>query len=156
MFNKVFWRFQGFCRIWLCSFWSWNWVNTSRTRRLGNRLIQNNSMLRLRSRKSIVRINERKWHLKVKDYFRNQQSTTTDLKQRRSRVAKYVKFGKRTGYSLWLVAIILFFSLFFSDFDGPLVGLLLACLIAGCVILLPSIVLSYAVRAAEREERDFS
>ena len=93
---------------------------------------------------------------KVKDYFRNQQSTSTDLKQRRSRVAKYVKFGKRTGYSLWLIAIILFFSLFFSDFDGPLVGLLLACLIAGCVILLPSIVLSDAVRAAEREERNLS
>ena len=88
----------------------------------------------------------------MKDYFRNQQSTSTDLKQRRSRVAKYVKFGKRIGYFLWLVAIVLFFSLFFSDFDGPLVGLLLACLITGCVILLPSIILSYAVRAAEREE----
>ena len=92
----------------------------------------------------------------MNDFFRNNQSTSTELKQRRSRVAKYVKLGKRTGYSLWLVAIILFFSLFFSDFDGPLVGLLLVCLIAGCVILLPSIVLSYAVRAAEREERDLS
>jgi hypothetical protein len=92
----------------------------------------------------------------MNDFFRNNESTSTELKQRRSRVAKYVKLGKRTGYSLWLVAIILFFSLFFSDFDGPLVGLLLVCLIAGCVILLPSIVLSYAVRAAEREERDLS
>ena len=92
----------------------------------------------------------------MNDFFRNNQSTSTELKQRRSRVAKYVKLGKRTGYSLWLVAIILFFSLFFTDFDGPLVGLLLVCLIAGCVILLPSIVLSYAVRAAEREERDLS
>lgn len=92
----------------------------------------------------------------MKNYFREHQSTSTDLKQRRLRVAKYVKLGKRTGYSLWLVAIILFFGLFFSNFDGPLVGLLLICLIAGCVILLPSIVLSYAVRAAEREERDLS
>lgn len=111
-------------------------------------------MLRLRSRKSVVWINERKWHLIMKDYFRNHQLTSDDLKQRRVRVAKYVKLGKRTGYSLWLVAIILFFGLFFSDFDGPLVVLLLVCLIAGCVILLPSIVLSYAVRAAEREERN--
>ena len=92
----------------------------------------------------------------MKKYFRNYQSTSIDLAERRSRVAKYVKLGKRTGYSLWLVAIILFFSLFFGDFDGPLVGLLLVCLIAGCVILLPSIVLSYAVRAAEREERNLS
>ena len=92
----------------------------------------------------------------MKNYFRNYQSTSIDLTERRSRVAKYVKLGKRTGYSLWLVAIILFFSLFFGDFDGPLVRLLLVCLIAGCVILLPSIVLSYAVRAAEREERNLS
>ncbi len=92
----------------------------------------------------------------MKDYFRNYRSTSSDLKEQRSKVAKYVKLGKRTGYSLWLIAIVLFFSLFFSDFDGPLVGLLLVCLIAGCVILLPSIVLSYAVRAAEREERNLS
>ena len=90
----------------------------------------------------------------MKDYFRNPQLTSDDLKQRRARVAKYVKIANPTGYSLWLVAIILFFGLFFSDFDGPLVVLLLVCLIAGCVILLPSIVLSYAVRAAEREERN--
>jgi len=47
----------------------------------------------------------------------------------------------------------LFFVLFFTDFDGPFVVVLLTCLISGCVVLLPSIVLSYAVRAAEREDR---
>lgn len=90
----------------------------------------------------------------MKNYFRAISSTDSDLRERRYKVAKFVKLGKRAGYSLWLVAIILFFSLFFTDFDGPLVGILLVCLIAGSVILLPSIVLSYAVRAAEREDRE--
>lgn len=90
----------------------------------------------------------------MKNYFRAISSTDSDLRERRYKVAKFVKLGKRAGYSLWLIAIILFFSLFFTDFDGPLVGILLVCLIAGSVILLPSIVLSYAVRAAEREDRE--
>ena len=70
------------------------------------------------------------------------------LVSQRRLVSRFVKVGKRIGYSLWLIAIILFFALFATDFDGPLVTL-----IVGSIILLPSIVMSYAVRAAEREER---
>ena len=76
-----------------------------------------------------------------------------DLISRRHLVARFVKIGKRTGYTLWLIAIILFFTLFATDFDGPLVGVVIVTLIVGSVILLPSIVMSYAVRAAEREDR---
>ena len=79
-------------------------------------------------------------------------NTDHDLREQRKRVSKFVKLGKRIGYSLWLIAICLFFALFFTDFDGPFVVVLLTCLISGCVVLLPSIVLSYAVRAAERED----
>ena len=76
-----------------------------------------------------------------------------DLREQRKQVSKFVKLGKRIGYSLWLIAICLFFVLFFTDFDGPFVVVLLTCLISGCVVLLPPLVLSYAVRAAEREDR---
>ena len=68
-------------------------------------------------------------------------------------VGRLVKIGKRIGYSLWLIAMILFFALFSTDFDGPLVTVVIVTLIVGSIILLPSIVMSYAVRAAEREER---
>ena len=78
--------------------------------------------------------------------------TDSRLSKRRL-VSRFVKIGKRIGYSLWLVAIILFFALFATDFDGPLVTVVITTLIVGSVILLPSIVLSYAVRAAEREDR---
>ncbi|MEG3586670.1 MAG: hypothetical protein VX353_05215 [Actinomycetota bacterium] len=85
--------------------------------------------------------------------FPKKSNADQDLLEQRHRVSKFVKLGKRAGYSLWLVAICLFFILFFTDFDGPFVAVLLTCLISGCVVLLPSIVLSYAVRAAEREDR---
>ncbi len=78
---------------------------------------------------------------------------TDSLLSKRRSVSRFVKIGKRIGYSLWLVAIILFFALFATDFDGPLVTVVITTLIVGSVILLPSIVLSYAVRAAEREDR---
>ena len=78
---------------------------------------------------------------------------TDSLLSKRRLVSRFVKIGKRIGYSLWLVAIILFFALFATDFDGPLVTVVITTLIVGSVILLPSIVLSYAVRAAERDDR---
>ena len=75
------------------------------------------------------------------------------LASQRRLVSRFVKIGKRVGYSLWLIAIILFFVLFATDFDGPLVTVVIVTLIVGSIILLPSIVLSYGVRAAEREDR---
>ncbi len=62
--------------------------------------------------------------------------------------------AKRVGYSLWAVSIVLFFWLLLTDFDGPLVPVVVACLLAGCAVLLPAIVLGYAVRAADREDRE--
>lgn len=91
---------------------------------------------------------------KMREYSTEGSFRNLDLKTQRLRVVRFVKLGKRTGYSLWFISIVLFFALFFTDFDGPLVPVLLTCLIVGCFILLPSIVLSYAVRAAEREERN--
>jgi energy-converting hydrogenase Eha subunit G len=75
------------------------------------------------------------------------------LVTQRASVSRFVKAGKRVGYSLWLIAIVLFFILFSTNFDGPLVTVVVITLIVGSVILLPSIVMGYAVRAAEREDR---
>jgi energy-converting hydrogenase Eha subunit G len=75
------------------------------------------------------------------------------LVTQRASVSRIVKAGKRVGYSLWLIAIVLFFILFSTNFDGPLVTVVVITLIVGSVILLPSIVMGYAVRAAEREDR---
>ena len=77
-----------------------------------------------------------------------------DILDQRARVARMVGTGKRVGYSLWLVAMVLFFVLFFTNFDGPFVAVVVACLIIGSIILLPAIVMGYAVRAADREDRE--
>ena len=77
-----------------------------------------------------------------------------EILERRARVATAVGRAKRIGYTLWLVAIVIFFVLFFTDFDGPFVAVVVTCLIAGSVILLPAIVMGYAVRAADREDRE--
>jgi len=74
--------------------------------------------------------------------------------ERRRRVAALVSTGKRIGYSLWAISIVLFFTLFFTDFDGPLVPIVVGTLLGGCALLLPAIVLGYAVRAAKREDAE--
>lgn len=79
---------------------------------------------------------------------------TDEILEKRARVATMVATGKRVGYSLWLIAMVLFFVLFFTDFDGPLVTVVVVCLIAGSVVLLPAIVMGYAVRAANRDDRE--
>jgi hypothetical protein len=43
---------------------------------------------------------------------------------------------------------------FAVGFDGGFVAFVVTCLIVGSVVLAPAIVLGYAVKAAEREDRE--
>jgi hypothetical protein len=43
---------------------------------------------------------------------------------------------------------------FAVGFTGPLVTVVVGCLVIGSLLLAPSIVLGYAVKAAEREDRE--
>jgi hypothetical protein len=43
---------------------------------------------------------------------------------------------------------------FVVGFSGPLVTIVTVCLIAGSLLLAPAIILAYAVKAAEREDRE--
>ena len=72
--------------------------------------------------------------------------------ERRIRIAKLVKIGKRLGYSLFGASIVLFFIGMIGTFSGALTGLIVAALIIGSLILAPAIVLGYAVRSAHRED----
>jgi len=76
-----------------------------------------------------------------------------NLAARRRRIAQLTAIGQRLGYLLYLVAIALFFAGFATSFRGPLVTAIIACLVVGSVVLAPAIVFSYAVRAADREDR---
>lgn len=61
--------------------------------------------------------------------------------------------GQRIGYTLWLVAIVVFFFGAATSFRPAMVTVVVGCLAAGSALLAPSIVISYGVRAADREDR---
>ncbi len=76
------------------------------------------------------------------------------VRQRRARVARWVAIGMRTGYALLALAVVVFVIGAVGDFT-PLLTQIVAWSMAGCTLTLaPSIVFSYAVRAAEREDRE--
>jgi uncharacterized membrane protein HdeD (DUF308 family) len=75
------------------------------------------------------------------------------VRARRARVAAGVKLAKRIGYLLFLVAIVLFFVGLVVDFTSGVATAIVVCLVVGSVVLLPGIILGYAVRTAEREDR---
>jgi hypothetical protein len=76
------------------------------------------------------------------------------VRARRQQVAKWSLLANRVGYLLFGVAIAVFVIGFAVGFTGALVAIVVTCLIAGSLLLAPSIVLGYAVKAAEREDRE--
>jgi membrane-bound ClpP family serine protease len=76
------------------------------------------------------------------------------VRERRARIARLVALGQRAGYLLFLVAIVVFVVGIFSGFDGVVGTTIIGCLLAGSLVLAPAIVFGYAVKAAEREDRD--
>lgn len=75
------------------------------------------------------------------------------VRERRARIAKLVEHGQRVGYSLFGIAMVAFVVGFFAGFDGVPGPLVVACIVLGSLVLAPAIVFGYAVKAAEREDR---
>lgn len=76
------------------------------------------------------------------------------VRERRARIARLVVLGKRLGYSLYLVAVVAFVLGFVTDFGPPIGPLIVGSLLVGSVFLAPAIVLGYAVKAGERDDRE--
>ena len=62
--------------------------------------------------------------------------------------------ANRIGYLLFAAAIVVFILAFAFGFTGTMSAIIIGCLIAGSILLAPAIVLGYAVKAAEREDRE--
>ncbi|MEO7428518.1 MAG: hypothetical protein ABIY48_03955 [Acidimicrobiales bacterium] len=75
------------------------------------------------------------------------------VRERRARIAKLVALGQRIGYSLFGIAIIAFVVGFVVGFDGITGPLIIGSLVVGSIVLAPAIVFGYAVKAAERDDR---
>lgn len=73
---------------------------------------------------------------------------------RRERFRRWVSLGQRAGYVLFGAAIVLFFVGLATGYSEALTTAIVACLVAGSLILAPAIVFGYGVKAADRADRD--
>jgi hypothetical protein len=81
-------------------------------------------------------------------------SDVDPVRRRRAAAQRIARIASRVGYSLIAVAVVVFFVALVTDFDATMAAIITAALIAGCVLLAPAIIVGYAVKAAEREDRE--
>ena len=72
---------------------------------------------------------------------------------RRAAVVRWCNLGQRVGYSCFGGAVVLFVVGFILQFPAWLVTVILTLMIVGSFALLPAIIIGYAAKAAEKEER---
>lgn len=75
---------------------------------------------------------------------------------KRARIARWVLVGQRLGYGLFGLAMVVFVVGFIVGLAQWAVTLIVVCLVAGSIVLAPAIVFGYAVRAANRADREQS
>jgi uncharacterized membrane protein len=81
-------------------------------------------------------------------------AVTDPIRARRAQADRLASLGRRLGYLAFAAAIVLFVAGFVSRFSTGLTTAITACLIVGSVLLAPAIIVGYAVKAAEREDRE--
>ncbi len=83
-------------------------------------------------------------------------STPADdpVRARRAQVARWTLLANRVGYLLLALAVALFFIALVVGFNATMATLVVATMVLAFVLLAPSIVLGYAVKAADRDDRE--
>jgi hypothetical protein len=71
---------------------------------------------------------------------------------RRARIGRLARRGRQAGFGLLLAACVSF-AWALVDLSQARVTLVVVCLAAASVLLVPAIIAGYGVRAAEREDR---
>jgi membrane-bound ClpP family serine protease len=79
---------------------------------------------------------------------------TDPVRVRRQQVARWARLANRVGYLCFGIAILTFVIGFIVSFNGTVSAIGVASMIVGSILLAPAIVLGYAVKAAERDDRD--
>ena len=74
------------------------------------------------------------------------------VRARREQVARWTLLANRVGYLVLALAITLFVMAFVFGFTSTMATLIIICLVVSFALLAPSIVLGYAVKAAERDD----
>lgn len=76
------------------------------------------------------------------------------VRARRAQVQRWTLLANRIGWLLYGVAMAVFVIGFAVGFSGGVAAVVVAALIAGSVLLAPTIILGYAIKAAERDDRE--
>jgi hypothetical protein len=71
---------------------------------------------------------------------------------RRAQVARGSGLAKRAGYLSILIAMVTFVIGFVTNFGGLVTSIIIGCLVASAVFLIPALIFGYGVKAAERED----
>jgi hypothetical protein len=79
-------------------------------------------------------------------------SPTDPVRARREQVARWTLLANRVGYLVLALAVTLFVLAFLFGFTSTMASLIIASLVVSFALLAPSIVLGYAVKAAERDD----
>lgn len=74
------------------------------------------------------------------------------VRARRAAFARWTLLANRVGYLVLALAMTLFVLAFLFGFNATMATLVIICLVVSFVLLAPSIVLGYAVKAAERDD----
>lgn len=74
------------------------------------------------------------------------------VRRRRAQVARWTLLANRVGYLVLALAMTLFVMAFAFGFTATMATLVIISMIVSFALLAPSIVLGYAVKAAERED----
>ncbi|HVT75502.1 MAG TPA: hypothetical protein VHD87_00615 [Acidimicrobiales bacterium] len=73
--------------------------------------------------------------------------------RQRAQAARLAAVGQRVGYALLGIALVVFVFGMATDLNGTETAIVVVCLAVAGIVLGPAIILGYAAKAAEREER---
>ena len=79
---------------------------------------------------------------------------SNSLMLRRQQASLIANTGRKIGYSIFFLSLIIFAIGLTVEFNNLVARTLTVLLILGSIVLAPSILLHYAVRGAEREEKE--
>ena len=79
---------------------------------------------------------------------------SNSLAMRRQQASLIANTGRKIGYSIFFLSLIVFAIGLTVEFNDLVAKTLTVLLIVGSIVLAPSILLDYAVRGAEREEKE--
>ena len=79
--------------------------------------------------------------------------TTDPVRERRAVIARWNARATRIGYAAFGVSIVAVMIGAFTDFSSIVARVATGGLIVGSILLAPAIVIGYAIKAAEKEDR---